>query len=82
MRRNILSATAICVLFGVGTWAQTKNSQVGTWNLDIGTSAFGSESVPKSITVWILKDTPQLLSWRSARGPRGPQSVRVFLERS
>jgi hypothetical protein len=64
MRRNILSATAICVLFGVGTWAQTKNSQVGTWNLDIGQSTFGSEPVPKSITVWILKDTPQLLSWR------------------
>ena len=64
MRRSILSLTAICVLFGVSTWAQSKHSQVGTWNVDIAQSTFGSEPVPKSITVVILKDTPQLLSWR------------------
>ena len=64
MRRSIFSLTAICVLFGVSTWAQTKHSQVGTWNLDIAQSTFGSEPAPESITVVILKDTPQLLSWR------------------
>ena len=64
MRRSILSATAICLLFGVSVWGQDKHSQVGTWNVDIAHSTFGSEPVPKSITVVILKDTPQLLSWR------------------
>jgi hypothetical protein len=64
MRRSILSATAICALFGVSTWGQSQHSQVGTWNVDIAQSTFGSEPVPKSITVVILKDTPQLLSWR------------------
>jgi hypothetical protein len=43
---------------------------VGTWNVDIAQSTFGSEPVPKSITVEILKDTPQLLAW-SVRGVDG-----------
>lgn len=64
MRTSILSATAICVLCGVSTWGQSKHSQVGTWNVDIAQSTFGLEPVPKSITVVILKDTLQLLSWR------------------
>jgi hypothetical protein len=64
MRTSILSATAICVLFGASTWGQSKDSDVGTWNVDIAQSTFGSEPTPKSITVVILKDTPQLLSWR------------------
>jgi hypothetical protein len=63
MRKSILSATAICVLFGVTTWGQSKHSLVGTWNVDIAQSTFGSDPVPKSITVEILKDTPQLLAW-------------------
>jgi hypothetical protein len=64
MRRSVLSATAICVLFGISAWGQSKHSQVGTWYMDIAQSTFGLEPVPKSITVVILKDTPQLLSWR------------------
>lgn len=64
MRRSILWTTAICVFFGISAWGQSKHSQVGTWHVDIAQSTFGSESVPKSITVVILKDTPQLLSWR------------------
>ena len=64
MRTIILSATAICLLCGVSTWGQSQHSQVGTWNVDIAQSTFGLEPAPKSITVAILKDTPQLLSWR------------------
>ena len=64
-RRSILSATAICVLFGISAWGQSKQSHVGTWNMDIAQSTFGSEPAPKSATVVILKDTPQLMSFRA-----------------
>lgn len=64
MRRTLLSATAIGVLLSMSAWGQSKHSDVGTWNVDIAQSTFGSEPAPKSITVVILKDTPQMLSWR------------------
>jgi|SRR5580704_2462702 hypothetical protein len=44
-------------------FAQQKTSAVGTWNVDIAHSDF-SDPAPQSITVTILKDTPQMLSWR------------------
>lgn len=64
MRRTLLSATAIGVLLGISAWGQSKHSDVGSWDVDISESTFGSEPAPKSITVVILKDTPQMLSWR------------------
>lgn len=64
MRRTLLSATAIGVLLSMSGWGQSKHSDVGTWNVDIAQSSFGSEPAPKSITVVILKDAPQMLSWR------------------
>lgn len=64
MRRTLLSATAIGVLLSISGWGQSKHSDVGTWNVDISQSTFGSEPAPKSITVVILKDTLQMLSWR------------------
>lgn len=64
MRRTLLSATAIGMLLGISAWGQSKHSDVGTWDVDISQSTFGSEPAPKSITVVILKDTPQMLSWR------------------
>jgi hypothetical protein len=64
MRTSFLSATTIGVLaLGIAS-AQSKHSDVGTWKVDISQSTFGSEPAPKSITVVILKDTPQMLSWR------------------
>jgi hypothetical protein len=51
-------------LFGIIAWGQSKHSQVGTWKVDIAQSTFGSEPLPKSITVVILRDTPELSSWR------------------
>jgi hypothetical protein len=69
MRRSTLSVTVICLL-SVGTWGQSKASDIGTWKVDIAQSTFSSEPAPKSITVEILKDTPQLLAW-SVKGIDG-----------
>ena len=44
--------------------AQDKPSMIGTWKLDIAQSDFGSDPAPKSETGTILKDTPQMLSYR------------------
>jgi hypothetical protein len=45
-------------------FAQQKASSVGTWKLDPAQSDFGSDPALKSVTLNILKDTPQMLSWR------------------
>src|SRR5271163_353129 len=44
--------------------AQQKTSAVGNWKLDPTQSDFGAEAALKSVTIIILKDTPQMLSWR------------------
>src|SRR5262245_43825397 len=44
--------------------AASHVSTVGTWKADLKESKFGGEEVPKSLTLTIMKDTPQLLSWR------------------
>jgi len=44
--------------------AASHVSSVGTWKADLKESKFGDEEAPKSITLTIMKDTPQLLSWR------------------
>ena len=47
--------------------AQTNAAQastVGTWKLDLAKSSLGSDPAPKAITLTILKDTPELSSWR------------------
>lgn len=47
--------------------AQTNKSHasaVGTWKLDVAHSDFGSGPAPKLVTITILADTPQMLSWR------------------
>jgi len=44
--------------------AASHVSSVGTWKADLKASKFGGEEVPKSLTLTIMKDTPQLLSWR------------------
>ena len=40
-------------------------STVGTWKADLKASKFGDEEPPKSLTLTITKDTPQLLTWRA-----------------
>jgi len=47
-----------------GQAAASHVSSVGTWKADLKESKFGGEEAPKSLTLTIMKDTPQLLSWR------------------
>ena len=42
----------------------SKASAVGTWKMDVKQSTFGSEPPPKSVTLNIIKDTPDASSWR------------------
>jgi hypothetical protein len=61
MKRLAFFCVLITVSIGL---AQDKPSAVGTWKLDIAHSDFGSDPAPKSLTLIILKDTPQMTSWR------------------
>src|SRR5215469_15253593 len=65
MRKAIVSAFFACTLLAVGAWAQSKQPQLGMWKMDASQSDFGTGPVPKSVTVTILKDTPEMLSWRA-----------------
>ena len=47
--------------------AQTNPSKapaVGTWKMDLKQSTFGSEPPSKSVTLNIIKDTPEASAWR------------------
>lgn len=49
-----------------------KTSTVGTWKADLTKSSLESGPAPKAITLTILKDAPQLSSWRvDIVGPKG-----------
>ncbi len=45
--------------------AQKKPSLAGNWKLDTAQSEFGSDPAPKSMICTVLKDTPQMLSYRA-----------------
>jgi hypothetical protein len=69
MRNGFLAEVAVCALLATSAFAQSKTTvgtwTVGTWKLDVAHSDFGSpEPAPKSVTINILKDTPEMLSWR------------------
>jgi hypothetical protein len=50
----------------------TQASSVGTWQLDVTKSSFGSNPPPKAVTLTILTYTPALTSWRvDVVGPKG-----------
>jgi hypothetical protein len=66
MKNSALVAVTL-TLWSFSAFAQTngsKASAVGTWKLDLAKSSFGSEPAPKAVTLTILKDTPELSSWR------------------
>jgi hypothetical protein len=66
--KNVCALLAVTALVGVTpALSQTngaKSSSVGAWKLDLQKSTFGAEPMPKSVTVTILKDTPEMISWR------------------
>jgi len=62
VRKVFICVSAAVILAATCAFSQTKSSFIGTWKLDTAQSKM-AEPV-KSLTVVILKDTPQLLSWR------------------
>jgi hypothetical protein len=68
MLKNLSTATILVVVLNASlAMAQTnasKPSAVGTWKLDLKQSTFGSEAPPKSVTLTIIKDTPDAGAWR------------------
>jgi hypothetical protein len=64
-RINAIGCAFACVVFTVTCLsAQSKASVVGTWELDPSQSDFGPDAPPKSVTVTVLNETPQMFSWR------------------
>jgi hypothetical protein len=62
VRKGFICVTAAAMLTATCAFSQTKSSFLGTWKLDTAQSKM---AVPlKSLTFVVLKDTPQLLSWR------------------
>jgi hypothetical protein len=67
LARVAVSVVALFLLAAPPAFAQAAASHVssvGTWKADLKQSKFGDEQAPKSLTLTIMKDTPQLLSWR------------------
>lgn len=68
MLKKMHTATIVVLLLNASlAIAQTnaaKRSSVGVWKLDVKQSKFGSEAPPKSATLTILKDTPDVMAWR------------------
>jgi hypothetical protein len=63
-KTQFLHGIACVSLALASAFAQQKASSAGTWKLDLAQSDFGSDPAFKSVTINILKDTPQMLSWR------------------
>jgi hypothetical protein len=63
MRKAFMYVTVAALLAATCVFSQTKSSFVGTWKLDTAQSEMGPEPT-KSLTVIILKDTPEVLSWQ------------------
>lgn len=59
LRAGVIS---IVLLWGLGTFSQSKSPMLGTWKLDATQSDLGSGSV-KSLTLIVSKETPEMLAW-------------------
>ena len=64
MSKFVMAFVACIVLIAASAPAQQKHSPVVTWKMDIAKSDFGSDPKPKSVTITVFNDSPQLLSWR------------------
>jgi poly(3-hydroxybutyrate) depolymerase len=62
MKKRFICITTAALFAAACVFSQTKSSFVGTWKLDTAQSKMAEPM--KSLTVVILKDTPQMLSWR------------------
>ena len=67
MRKVHTPVVVVMLLNASLALAQTnasKTSAVGTWTMDLKQSTFGSEPPPRSVTLNIVKDTPEASAWR------------------
>lgn len=62
MKRFLAFSALLLTAALPSTFAQSSSS-VGTWKYDATQSDFGSQPKPKSMTLVITKDTPQMLAW-------------------
>jgi hypothetical protein len=65
MKKTRILPGIVCLSLALSSaFAQQKPSLAGTWKLDPAQSDFGSDPALKSLTINILKDTPEMFSWR------------------
>jgi hypothetical protein len=62
MRKLLVLTAVLLTAAWPGVFAQNPSS-VGTWKYNASQSDFGSGTKPKSMTLVITKDTPQMLAW-------------------
>lgn len=66
MKKLLAIATLLLTAALPSAFAQNASqatSYVGTWKLDVAQSDFGPRPKPKSMTLYITKDTPHMLAW-------------------
>jgi hypothetical protein len=64
MSKIVIAVLACMALITASASAQQKHSGVGTWKMDMSKSDLGSDPKPKSVTIMVFKDSPELVSWR------------------
>lgn len=70
--KKALAFTALLLTAALPFAFAQSNSAVGTWKYDAAQSDTGSRPKPKSMTLHITKDTPQMLAWYlNGIGPDG-----------
>src|SRR6185437_4110037 len=60
--KKVFAFTALLLTAALPS-AFAQNLSVGTWKMDTAQSDFGPRPKPKSATLVITKDTPQMLAW-------------------
>lgn len=76
--KKLFAFTALLLTAALpSAFAQTSNA--GTWKMDTAQSDFGPQPKPKSATLVITKDTPQMLAWHEwETSPDGKTSHRSW----
>ncbi|MGH9587383.1 MAG: hypothetical protein ACRD3F_10555 [Acidobacteriaceae bacterium] len=61
--KKLFAFTALLLTAALPSAFAQSSSSVGTWKYDAAQSDFGSQPKPTSMTLYITKDTPQMLAW-------------------
>ena len=60
----VIAAVLLNASLALAQTNAAKAPAVGIWKMDLTQSTFGSEPPPKSLTLSIIKDTPEASAWR------------------